>query len=408
MSRGRVAIVYPHSNLDSVPCLVGAAEALARAGYQVDLLVHTRAGAPPPSFASPRVRVVSIGSDGSNEPPAALRARVRFLPRGARASLARTYAVAQRLRPRRHGIAVSQTCDCLIGVDPDGLVLANELARGATVIYLSLELLLTEDLRTPAERELKARERTLSREAAFVVIQDAARGRLLAEDNDIPVESMVFVPNSPPGPARRTPNRYWHDRFELPAEARVVLHAGSLGAWTGIEALVACTTAWPEPWVLVVHTRYDAESSPYVEWLRAHAEPGRVHFSLQPVPRQAYDTLIDGADVGVGFYVPSRESAFTQRNIETIGLSSGKLAYFLRAGLPVIVNDATSIAARIVDAGCGAAVADAYGVPDALARIGISYDAFSARACDFFDTQLDFEGAFEAVIARLQQLQVAA
>jgi glycosyltransferase involved in cell wall biosynthesis len=407
MSRGRIAIVYPRTNVDSVPCLVGAADALARAAYDVDLLVSTRAGAPLPCFATDRVHIVSIGTDASSGPPAALRGRLRFLPPSARASLARSYALARRLQPRRHTVPLRQY-DCVIGVDPDGLTFANEIARGAAVIYFSLELLLTDDLQTPAERALKARERTLSREAALVVIQDEARGRLLAQDNDIPLQRMVFVPNSPPGPVRRMANRYWHARFELPASARVVLHAGSLGAWTGIEQLVVSTTVWPEPWVLVVHTRYDAESSPYVERLRTQADPRRVHFSLQPVPRQAYDVLIDGADVGVGFYLPSRDSAFTQRNIETIGLSSGKLAYFLRAGLPVIVNDATSIAPRIVEAGCGVAVADAYGVADALVRIAANYARFSTRACDFFNTELDFDRAFERVISRLQELLVAA
>jgi hypothetical protein len=216
---------------------------------------------------------------------------------------------------------------------------------------------------------------------------------------------MVFVPNSPPGRARRTPNRYWHDRFGLRQDARVVLHAGSLGAWTGIEQIIESVPGWPEPWVLIVHTRYDAESSPYVERLRARADQRRVYFSLKPLPRQAYDALIDGAHIGLAFYVPSRESALTQRNIQTIGLSSGKLAYFLRAGLPVIVNSSVSIAPRLVEAGCGVAVEEARGVAGALTHIAAEYDAYSSAACDFFDSELEFEGAFERVIGRLEELR---
>ncbi|MBV9171782.1 MAG: hypothetical protein JOZ81_17055 [Chloroflexi bacterium] len=401
---GAIGIVYPHSNIDTVPCLVGAVDALARAGFSVDLLVKTSAEAAP-AFAHPRVRIVSIGPEASDEPPAALRGRLRFLPPRARASLARCYS---RMRPRSHQVKIDTTYDYWIGVDADGLVLANEMARGAPVVYFSLELLLSEDLRTTPERQLKARERTLSREAAFIVIQDAQRGSLLARDNQIPIERMTFVPNSPPGPARRSPNRYWHDRFGLPPYARVVLHAGSLGAWTGIEELIASVPTWPEPWMLVVHTRYDAQSSPYVERLQKSAQAGRVHFSLQPVARQEYDALIDGADVGVAFYVPSAESAFTQRNIQTIGLSSGKLAYFLRAGLPVIVNSATSVAAQIRAAACGIAVEDAADVPEALDRIGAEYDCYSRNSCSFFDRELDSERAFEDVIARLRELRVAA
>src|SRR5260370_21209445 len=149
---------------------------------------------------------------------------------------------------------------------------------------------------------------------------------------------MVPVRNAPPGPARRRPSRYCHSRFELPADARVVIHSGSLGDWTGIEAIVDSAAIWPEPWVLVIHTRYAAESSAYVDGLRQRADPRRVFFSLTPVPRQEYDPLIDGADIGLAFYLPTSGSAFTQSNVQTIGRSSGKLAYSPPGGLPVTVE----------------------------------------------------------------------
>ena len=73
------------------------------------------------------------------------------------------------------------------------------------------------------------------------------------------------------GPARRAPSRYWHERFTLPEEARVALHAVSLDPFTGIEAIVASVDKWPEPWHLVVHSRVRAEGSATVERLRALA-----------------------------------------------------------------------------------------------------------------------------------------
>jgi glycosyltransferase involved in cell wall biosynthesis len=188
----------------------------------------------------------------------------------------------------------------------------------------------------------------------------------------------------------------------------VALHAGSLGEWTGIEAIVDSVPSWPEPWVLVIHTRYDAESSPYVERLRARADARRVLFSLKPVPRQEYDDLVDGADVGLAFYVASADSAFTQRNIQTIGLSSGKVAYALRAGLPVIVNAATSIAPTLVEAGCGLAVADASQLPTALDAVATDADGYAERACAFFEQQLDPRRAFGQVLSHLDGLRVAA
>src|SRR5438552_3750555 len=91
--------------------------------------------------------------------------------------------------------ANSHTVPSLIGVDPDGLMLAHGLARGAPLGYFSLELLLSYELSTAADAQLKARERELSRQAAFVVVQDEARARLLADDNGLAWERLVLVPN---------------------------------------------------------------------------------------------------------------------------------------------------------------------------------------------------------------------
>ncbi|HEY1293016.1 MAG TPA: hypothetical protein VGJ60_08060, partial [Chloroflexota bacterium] len=181
-------------------------------------------------------------------------------------------------------------------------------------------------------------------------------------------------------------------------------HSGSLGDWTGIEAIVDSTASWPADWVLVIHTRFDAQSSGYVESLRGRADPRRVYFSLKPVPRQDYDPLIDGADVGLAFYVPQSGSAFTQRNVQTIGLSSGKLAYYLRAGLPVIVNQASSIAEIVDQRSLGISVATADDIGAALQGISEEYDRYSAGALRFFDERLDFKRAFGEVLQRLDRL----
>jgi glycosyltransferase involved in cell wall biosynthesis len=327
-----------------------------------------------------------------------------------RAPLARGYALVGAGLTRGSRLLATRSADgttryrCLIGVDPDGLALAHRLARGAPVAYYSLELLLSRELSDASDERLKQQERQLLREAPFVVIQDAERGRLLVDDNDLTWERLVLVPNAPPGPARRLRSDVWRQRFLLRPEQRVVLHSGSLGEWTGIEAILGSVPGWPEGWVLVVHTRYDAESSSYVDRLRAQADPERVFFSLKPVPREMLDDLVDGADIGLAFYVPSAESAYTRSNIQTIGLSSGKLAYYLRAGLPVIVNAQASIASQLEASGCGRAVADADGIAAALQAIGAEYETCSQRACAFFEQHLDFARAFESVLERIEAL----
>jgi glycosyltransferase involved in cell wall biosynthesis len=397
---------------------MGAIELLAERDHVVYVFTHLPAGQPPPSFSSPLVHLRPLGVEGMvDHSTAGLRRaikRVGWFTRLARAPLAHTYQALGKglaggtslaLRARASVLERERAFDAVIGVDPDGLTLAHQMARGAPVVYYSLELLLSDEVGSPREAQLKATEAELSRQAAIVIVQDQARGSLLAEDNHLDPDRLALVPNAPLGPARRRASRYWHQRFDLEAGARVVLHSGSLGDWTGIDAVVDSAASWPEPWVLVIHTRYNAESSSYVDGLRARSEPGRVYFSLKPVPTQEYDPLVDGADVGVAFYVPHAGSSFTQRNVQTIGLSSGKLAYYLRAGLPVIVNRAASIGEVVESRGIGAAVDDAAGIAPALQRVADQYDRFSAAALAFFDDQLDFRGSFGDVVRRLECLQ---
>lgn len=415
----RIGIVYPRAAVDSVPPICQAAELLARRGYQVDLLACVDAATPPPRFAEPNVRFVSLGPERPAEPgnragggrPSRLlpdraalgrvRGRLRNALRGVLVARARRLAAAFVRRAQLQG-----GYRCLFGVDPDGLDLAAALASmvGAPYAYYSLELLLSNEVADPREAALKQRERALARGALMCVLQDPARARLFTRDTGVEPERIALVPNAPLGPARRRPSAYWYRRFGLPASSRVVLHAGSLGEWTDIEQIVPSAVEWPSGWYLVVHTRYDAASSAYVDSLRRSAPTGRVHFSLKPVPRQEYDALVDGAHLGLAFYVPQEGSTYTGANIQEIGLSSGKIAYYLRSGLPVVVNRAASIGALVERAGCGVAVDGARDIAGAIATIAQSYDSFSEHACHFFDTHLDFARAFEQVMDRLDGL----
>ena len=390
MARERIAIVHPWANLDSVPSLFNAVELLAAAGYVVDVYTRVSDGYVTPTFEHDDVRIIMPWDRTARKGMSQWLSNEWFGP----------LAMWQRHQTKRYR--------CVIAVDPGGLYQASLLRRfvDVPVVYYSLELLLSHELGTDAQRWLKQQELPLSRQSPFVIIQDEQRARLMAEDNGIEMDRFVYVPNAPTGPAQRRRSDYWHRRFDLSSDKRVVLHAGSIDAWTGIEDIVASTAHWPADCVLVVHTRGDEQSSATVERLRELASPGRVLFSLKPVPRQEYDELIDGADVGIVFYVPIEGSAYTQENIRTIGLSSGKMAYYLRAGLPVVVNRVSSIGEVIDREGCGVSVEDAHGVPGAMKRILGDYETFSRQACRLFDERLDFAQHWRSVIDRIERPEV--
>ncbi len=114
--------------------------------------------------------------------------------------------------------------------------------------------------------------------------------------------------------------------------------------------------------------------------------------------------LVDGADIGIAFYVPQAGSTYTQLNIQTIGLSSGKIAYYLRAGLPVIVNENTSVSGLVRREGCGISIEKGQDIGKAIARIAENYDEYSERACKAFSQNFEFAHRFKDVINRLDSL----
>jgi glycosyltransferase involved in cell wall biosynthesis len=412
-----LAIILPYARLDTFPVVCDLSEHLAARGYAVDIYCKDAGGPTPPDFASDRIRVrriprwLGLMTSASAKPRSSRRdgaivklsdllRRPELQPLRLAYRRVRTTLVAlDPSRALRWRNAAAARYGLVIGVDPEGLVVAASLADRAHALlaYYSLELLPLEDVRSFDERILKWREVRLSRRAALVIIQDPSRGRILIDDNGIEESRLVYAPNAPCGIARRSPSRWWHDRLQLPDDRRILLHAGSMDRWTGVDGLVEAAATLPDDWVLVVHSNQSQGSDAHIERLRAVAPAGRVYFSSGIVRRQDYRALVDGADAGLAFYVPQPTSWWTMRNLATLGLSSGKVSYYLWCGLPVIVNAATSLGDLVDSEQLGVRVEAAADLGDAVRSIAADYRRYGDRAVDYFNTELDFDRSAERI-----------
>jgi glycosyltransferase involved in cell wall biosynthesis len=166
------------------------------------------------------------------------------------------------------------------------------------------------------------------------------------------------------------------------------------------------TQDWPDSWVLVCHTRYRTTylNRDYITALQYLAKPGRVIFSTDPVPQHKYPALVQSADVGVAFYCPQPGSTDTQDNIRHVGLSSGKLAYCLWAGLPVVVNDIPSLRRLVTTYRCGEVIDDPSLTAHAIERILSDYETYSRNAITCFNQELDLASKFDKVLDALERL----
>lgn len=391
--KGRIAVVIPYPVLDTIPSLCATIELLAESGYYIDIFTRVQMDFEVPMFNSDKITVFT--SRTARERITAsrftyLRQLSSFKVLQPFKSLLKKLLEEPLLPPtnmlqQRHSEIHYKA---IIGVDPEGLVTAEHIAEllHVPLIYWSFELLLSRELRDKKWKILKEREVLLSRKADIIVIQDEERAKLMAMDNDVPMNKFLFIPNAPILPVQQK-SIYWHQHFELNKDYHIVLYAGSLGDWTGVREIISSVNKWPESWVLIVHTRSRYNSSEegrrLLKELQKIAVPNRVFFSTKPVPNSIYPKLVAGANIGIAFYLPS-DSPYTQENIHTIGLSSGKIAYYLGLGLPVIVNRWPSISKLVENEGCGIVVESASEIGEAIRRISQQYKDFQNNAYKAF------------------------
>lgn len=390
----RIAIVHPSSNLDSVPSLYNTVCLLAEAGYGVDVYMHFDPAYVRPSFPSDRVELLPAFIPNRKN----RRGVWQLLP-------GRLWQPLTILWRHRRAPYL-----CVIGVDPRGLSLAGQFARLVRVplAYYSLELTLSYQLTTDQERKAKSEEIALSRQSTFVIIQDEERAQLLVQDNGLDTQRVICVANAPLGKASNIKTDYLRSRFGIPADKTIVLHAGSLHAWACAHQMIGSAREWPDEWVLICHTRHTADrlGREYLAALQYLAESGRVIFSTDPIPNQDYQKLVQSADIGVAFYCP--EDALTGKrddNIYHIGRSSGKLAYYLQAGLPVLVNKIPALDQVVSTYRCGEVVATPSSTMESIKEILGHYSEYSQNAVACFNGEFDFAYQFEKVLLGLRELE---
>ncbi|GJH13512.1 hypothetical protein CBA19CS11_31760 [Caballeronia novacaledonica] len=392
----RALICFWEEYIGVAPSIINAIRRLAENGYRVDVVVRDlRTDYPEAPEFPAGVKIIALQSkkrvfEDKRGRPAWIR---KALNCAVLAISARDFIVgaARELRGRSYDVA--------FGVDLFGLMAASAVARNSTVhrlAYWSLEIYFLSTIRNPVVRWAKKREIALSRSVDLVIAQDTERGRTLALENGFTEQRIACVPNSPMGRPGRVDTSFFHRRFSLSSDIRIVLHAGMISSAVQPVALARAAASWPEPYRLLFHERQ--QRSPEDPFIRevAEASRNRAIMSLDPVPYDQLDSVFASAWAGVVYYADDMGPNFNQ-----IAAASGKLAFCLRNGVPVVVRNLPSLQRMIDSTRCGVAVSQPSEILDALARIAEDYEGYRRRALSCFDDLLDFRPLFDDALERL-------
>jgi glycosyltransferase involved in cell wall biosynthesis len=394
---GKAALIcFFEGYLGVAPSIISAIQRLAERGYRIDVIVRQTSGqfAAPPTMPA-TVRLFYFRAQ--NERFKRLQERPGPLGRLARSALYAADAIHFVMMTRR--TARGHHYHIAFGIDMFGIIAAHHATRTAAVdrlVYWSLEIYSGHGWsRLP--RFAKRLEVQISNKADLVIVQDDNRAAIL-KANGISAMHTAMVPNAPMGRPVMRERNFLHTLLGLPLDTRIVLHAGMISEMTMSPELAKAAAGLTGPYRLVFHEHTKRDPDEPVLRMIEKTGAGRVVLSLTPVPFHQVDSVFASAFIGLAFYSDSFGPNFSE-----IGAASGKLAFLLRNGVPVIVNALPSLKRLVDETGCGIAVANPDELMSAIERIAGNYDRYHRGALDCFDNRFDFRPFFDKALQRLAE-----
>jgi glycosyltransferase involved in cell wall biosynthesis len=336
MSKRRIVVIHLRSFLDTVPCLTSLIEYLAREGWEIDIFILEDDQFIKPLFSYNNVKVHLLSGSFELNP-------VKIFLK-----MAKWYKIVR-------GHLKVQNSSAIIGVDPDGILLSCLVAMGLNIpkIYFSLELYFLDEIKSFFGRLYKRAEKLCNKYAYFSITQDKNRARLLSEENRIELDRIFILPNSSLGDPQITQSNLIRKMTGIPDSAKIILHVGVLHERVMPIEIAENTIIWPDDWFMIFHSRniFD-EKDNLINKIKEIDRKNRIKFSLKTVDRSLLDELVGSADVGIALYRVGNTPAMG-KNVLNAGLSAGKVAQYLKNGVPLIINDLPIIADIINDYECG-------------------------------------------------------
>jgi hypothetical protein len=381
-------VVFPHRYLDSHPTMLQVLEALVQKWAYVDIM-------------SPRGECrITAGASVAEADFAFRRWSGNPFEKFNRFGRLCKSIATWRLKKQHWRYAA------VIGVDPDGLGEAHALSRemGVPLVYLSFEILFRDEVTGEVESTMKAREVEASRDVKLVLVQDELRAGLLRQENDFQGAKFCLVPVAPQ-PIEVPRSDFLRRSLGVAIDTKLVLLAGTLLPFNSRDLLEEMVSFWPEKYRLVVHCRFP----PYPreqKLLDRLTRTGRVSVSANPLASAQMPELYVSADFCLLPYSLDPTVWQSWKNVENMGLSSGKAAYAAMCGRPMVASEMPTYRELFGKFDCGATYRRLAEIPDILDTLSRNYSHHCREARRCYDEAMnpvsgirDFCRAFDELVS---------
>ncbi|MBK9332895.1 MAG: hypothetical protein IPM96_10960 [Ignavibacteria bacterium] len=276
----------------------------------------------------------------------------------------------------------------LICVDPMGLVIGGRIKKfiGFKLIYASFEIFFEDEFFVQRKRVLKKLEMNYSKLSDIVIIQDDRREKLLKSVNNFTDKTIFLKIPVSPLKTEVIENDYdIYNEFNIPADKIIAVYSGSLQNWSGISEIVSLfPDKWDNDFWLLIHThqKLDENSELKNDIGKLIDKNQNITLHEKPFYRfEEYYKFLSKCNIGIATYFPNNLDIFAGKNLEAIGLSSGKFSTYMMLGIPTITTNHHTYKILNNKYGYGEIINIISELPEALKKIrsGISAKSESCR-----------------------------
>jgi glycosyltransferase involved in cell wall biosynthesis len=367
MGKKRVALIHLRGFFDTVPCLHSLVLHLAKHRVGVDIFILADEEYKFPEFDNSNIKIHILPGNYQLNP---VRMGIQML---------KSFIIVKQKLLEKH-------YDVIMGVDPDGLVLAHLVAINKNIRkwYISLELYFLDEIECFVGKVMKLIEKFCNRSVQFSVVQDKNRAKLLSEENNISLSRILMLPNANLGESGKRRSNFLKKRLNIEDNKKIILHIGVLSNRIMPFDIAENTLTWPDDWIMVFHTRNISDrNNDIFRKIKKVGSANKIKYSEYPVKQKHLAKLVASADIGIAFYKVGETPAMG-KNLYHAGLSAGKIAQYLQYGVPVITNDLPVIGDMIRKYKCGIVLDTPTSLQNAIEVILNERDLFSGQAVKCF------------------------
>ena len=290
--------------------------------------------------------------------------------------------------------------DLIIGVDREGLIDAGLYSHFLKIpyVYFSYEIMFSDEIGNSRKRL----ERKYSANVKLWMIQDETRAKCLVEENNLNLNDCFLLPIASAGTGEYSELRL-RDALGIDESKKVAIMIGSLSEWSMSYDIIQSVNNWPEDWVLIIHERYGRTKQLLIDRIGSNLFGTRIVCSdAKAKSLDGMGSILAGIEVGLAFYRAVYTTPYNGKNIKYIGLSSGKIATYLRYGIPVLTNRIGQYADIIRNEKLGIVVESPHEIGSALAHLERS--DYSGRCIQYFSDYLDANIFMPSLLNKLKEI----